>query len=228
MAFWLWTAAGLILLLLVMVLASRIRIRIRYSRSGELDQLVIIVRALYGIVQIQKILPTIQIRDWSIVYPEKTKSVTPAGGNGTKAKRRIGLDTIRKYARAYRIIVESTKQFKPWIMRTLKKIECTRWRFDIAVGTGDAAQTAVVAGLCWAALGMATGATGQLLTFRTRVNGEVVPNYREAEFSLVWEADFQVRTGTMLASAISLVSRTTQLRRSIKAWKHWVSGPERI
>ncbi|MFC5699838.1 DUF2953 domain-containing protein [Cohnella faecalis] len=228
MAFWLWTAIAAVLLAFSLAAMSRIRVRVRYSRSGELDQLIVIVRALYGLVHYRLNVPAILLSGWSVVYPQSSTSANPVRKSNKKAKRRVRFQTLRRYWAAYRIIMLSTRQFRRWLRHTLKKVECTRWRFDIRVGTGDAALTAATAGLCWTVLGCATAVTGHYLSLRTKPNGSVVPNFSRSEFSVVWEADFRIKAGTALAAGISLLFRTAKLRKSMKAWQSWLSGPERI
>lgn len=233
MAFWLWMTAGAIVLASWLIAASLFRVRVRYSRSGKLDQLIVIVRALYGLVQFQINVPSIVIRGFNIVYPQSTSGSFAAsngagGAHGKKTKRRIRYRTVRRYWKAYRMILLSTKNFRKWARLTLKKVECTRWRLDVRVGTGDAALTAVAAGAIWSALGIATAATGHFLSLRTTPHGSVEPVYSGSEFSVVWEADFQIRAGTAIAAGIGLVARTVRLRKSVRAWRNWLTGPERI
>ncbi|MBO9597898.1 MAG: hypothetical protein J7559_08795, partial [Cohnella sp.] len=108
MAFWLWCAALAIAFLVIAAMASRIRIRVRYSRSGRLDQLVVIVQALYGLYHYQLVLPSIMLRGLNVIYGEKKK-----GGIGTareeKKKRIFGVRTFKRYWRSYRAIQFSTR-----------------------------------------------------------------------------------------------------------------------
>jgi hypothetical protein len=107
----------------------------------------------------------------------------------------------------------------------MKKVECTRWRLDFRAGTGEAASTAVVTGLLWAITGFASGAAGQLITLKTSPHGNVVPNYATTEFSVVWEADFRIRVSTALAAGIKLGKNTIHLRKALRAWRIFISGP---
>jgi hypothetical protein len=226
MAFWLWIVLAIVIVCLIAALFSRIRVRIRYSRSGRLDQLVVVVKAVYGLVNYQIILPSIFIRDWSVVFREKREGGLTGKGNKKQKKRRIGRGTLKRYARAYRTILLSTKKFRKWARVSMKKIECTRWRLDFRVGTGDAASTAVITGLLWAVSGCATGAASQFITLKTSPHSQVAPNYSSTEFTVVWEADFRIRLSTALRAILQLGTKTIRLRKSIRAWRAWLSGPE--
>ncbi|TFE29947.1 DUF2953 domain-containing protein [Cohnella luojiensis] len=228
MAFWLWIVLAVVLVGIVAALFSRVRFRVRYSRSGRLDQLVIVIQALYGLFHYQIILPSIVIRGWSIVYRDKREGgLSGIGTDDQKQnKRKISKGSLLRNARSYRTILFSTKKFRRWARRTMKKVECTRWRLDFRVGTGDAATTAVVSGLLWAVMGCASGAAGQFITLKTSPHGHVMPNYVTTEFSVVWEADFRIRVSSALAAGIKLGTKTIYLRKAIRAWRILISAPK--
>ncbi|MCC3373467.1 DUF2953 domain-containing protein [Cohnella sp. REN36] len=229
MAFWIGgTAVAIIALLAMAACMSYVRVRIRYSRSGKQDQLVLAVRALYGIVQLQKEIPSIMIRGMNIVYQERQKKATPGSGEDepSKSRRKINLSTIRRKRRAARIVMRSTRRFKAWALSFLRRVECTRWRLDVRIGTGDAALTGVAAGLFWTAMGAAVGVAGRFIRLRTHPHGRVEPNFKEAEFAVVWEADFRIRAGGALLSMLRLGFRTVHARTALRAWRSWMSPPE--
>ncbi|MCD9021253.1 DUF2953 domain-containing protein [Cohnella silvisoli] len=226
MAFWLWIALAIVVALIVIMLFSHIRIRVRYSRSGQLDQLVVVIQALNGLFHYQVILPSILIRGWSVVYHEKRTGGIAGDVNHKQNSRWIGKRTILRYIRAYRTVLKSTRQFKRWARRTLKKVECTRWRLDFRVGTGDAASTAVVTGLLWAVSGCASGVAGQYITLKTSPQSEIAPNYSATEFTVVWEADFRIRLGTAMGSFIKLGTKTIHIALAMGAWRNMLSSPK--
>jgi hypothetical protein len=228
MAFWLWLALAIVVLIIVALLLSRIRVRVRYSRSGQLDQLVFVIQAAYGLFHYQIIMPSIVIRGLSVVYGEKRMGGVPGSQIKEQKKRKIGRRTIRRYAKAYHSILKTTRQFKRWAREFLKKVECTRWRLDFRVGTGDAATTAVVTGLLWAVSGCASGVAGQFITLKTSPQGEITPNYSATEFTVVWEADFRIRFGTAIVSLLKLGVKTVQLRVAMRAWRNLISSPKQV
>lgn len=223
MAFWLWCIVAVVIIGIIGALISRIRVRVRYSRSGKLDQLVVVVQGLYGLFQHQVIVPSITLRGWGVTFSEKREG--DLAGRSEPKKRMIGKETIIRLARSYRTILRSTNQFRRWAKKAMKKVECTRWRLDFRVGTGDAASTAVVTGLLWAVSGCATGAIGQVVTLKASPHGEVVPNYSTTEFTVVWEADFRIRLGTSVALLLKLGGRTIRIRKALRAWRSGISSP---
>ncbi|MFC4599126.1 DUF2953 domain-containing protein [Cohnella hongkongensis] len=225
MAFWHWIASAVVAAALAAAWMSRVKIRIRYSRSGRLDQLVIIVRALFGLFHYQILMPSIFIRSWNVVYRERREGGLAGREKSNRFSRSLGRRTVRRYIRAYKSVLGSTKRFKQWARRTLKKVECTRWRLDFRVGTGDAASTAVASGLLWTVSGCATGMASHWISFRTSPHGEVKPNYSDSEFTAVWEADFRIRLGTLIWAMLKLGTRTIRIGKAIKAWRSWLAPP---
>ncbi|WP_123040849.1 DUF2953 domain-containing protein [Cohnella candidum] len=214
MAFWYYVGIAVAAVLVLLALSS-IRIRIRYSRSGELDQLIVIVRALYGLYRYRLIVPSIMIRGLNIAY-EKKSSERIAGQPKLKMPRwRLGKGLLKHW-----------KELSPWLKDTLKKVNCTRFRLDFRVGTGDAASTAVVSGLLWSVLGCAVGAAGHLVQLKAEPHGAVEPVYHAKEFTVVWEADFQVRAGSFFMSILHLGFGSPRLRKSWRDWRNWLRGPQ--
>jgi hypothetical protein len=228
MAFWLWLALCIGIVVVACVLLSHIRVRIRYSRSAQLDQLVVVIQAIYGLFHYQILLPSIVLKGWNVIYREERSGGLTGNDDRKQKKRMIGKGTIRRHRRAYRTILQTTKQFTSWTRQSLKKVECTRWRLDFRVGTGDAAATAVVTGLLWAVSGCASGVAGQLITLKTSPQCQISPNYSTVEFTVVWEADFRIRMGSVLWSITKLGTRTIQLGRAIRAWRNWMAGPKQV
>jgi hypothetical protein len=205
MAFWLWL--GLVITLVVSMIAavlSSIRIRFRYSHSGQLDQLVIIIQGLYGLLRYRATLPSIVIHGWNIVYREKSTGEMMGKHDEKQQKHKIGKEKVRRYIKSYRSLLHSTRDLLHWVRVTLKKVECTRWRLDFRVGTGDAPATAMLIGLLWTVSGCASGAVGQFLSLKTSPQSRIVPNYSNVEFTVVWEADFRMRLSAAIVSWIKL------------------------
>jgi len=226
MAFWLWIVAAIVAAAIAGAGLSRIRIRVRYSRSGKLDQLVVVVHALFGLFHYQILLPSFFIRGLHVAYRERREGGWTGKEKDSLAKRMLGIKAISRYIRAYRVLLDSTNRFKQWARRALKKVECTRWRLDFRVGTGDAASTAVVTGLLWAVSGCATGIASQYVSFRTSPHGEVTPNYSATEFDVVWEADFQIRLSTLVWVIVKLGKNTIRPGQAIRAWRNWMTPPK--
>jgi hypothetical protein len=226
MAFWSWAGAIAAAALAVAAFASPVRIRVRYSKSGKQDQLVVIVRALYGLVRFRTVVPAVMIRGRTVLIRRVTSMQAAGQPNRKAANIRFDWKTMRRKWIGYRGVLRSTRGFREWMGRTLKKVECTRFRLDLLVGTGDAPSTAIISGLLWTLFGCAIAMAGKTFTLKAAPHGSVQPVYGRIEFSVVWEADFRVRLGTMLASIIGLGAWIVHIRTAIRSWKRWLSNPK--
>ncbi|MBW5446689.1 DUF2953 domain-containing protein [Cohnella sp. CFH 77786] len=218
MAFWLWIglAALAVLVALTLLLAfSRIRIRIRYSRSGESDQLTVIVRALYGAYRYRAIVPSIMFLGANILFDKKSLERVVGRPRMSMSKWRVAADVLKLW-----------REISPWLRDMIRNVNCTRFRFDFRVGTGEASSTAILSGLLWSVYGWAIGIVGQWVNLKTKPYGAIEPVYHAEEFSMVWEADFEVRAGAFAMSVLHLGFRHPGLRQSWRKWRGWLRGPQ--
>lgn len=224
MVFWYWAAAACLLAAVVAACSSFVRLRVRYSRSGKLDQLIVIVHALYGLYRFRVEVPTIKLSKTGLSYHVKEQTeAAGAGQTSSRAgKRLINARSLRRLKLAVREMLASVRELKPWMFEGLSKVECTRYRMDIRIGTGDAASTALATGLCWSILGIATGVLDRFIRLRTHPHGQVEPVYAGVELTVVWEADFRIRAGAVLAHAFRLLPRLrygSALRKALRDWR---------
>ncbi|HOO12428.1 MAG TPA: DUF2953 domain-containing protein [Bacillota bacterium] len=136
------------LVLLIAVLISRINIRVTYYRKGKDDELIIIVSALYGLVNFKSELnllelmlkgpPGLKIRG----ELEPTAKGKPLKEFGTY----IYAEKAFYYYRKYRGIALKHKNAVKYIKR---KIYIRKLQWHTALGTGDAAATGIAIGLLW-------------------------------------------------------------------------------
>jgi hypothetical protein len=228
MAFWIWLILALLVVLALIVAAmlSRIRIRVRYSHSGSADHLVIAVEALFGLFRYQIIIPSIIIRGWNVIYSEKTKSPLMGESELKSIKQPIGTGILARLIKVYRRVIRPRPSLRHTVMSSLKKMECTRWRLDFRVGTGNPALTGVTTGLLWAVSGCIVGVAGQLITLKTSPQGRIEPNYCGEEFAVVWETDYEIRLATAMWSTMKLGTKAVQMGKSLRYWIQLLQGPQ--
>lgn len=219
MAFWHFMAIGCVLALAIAVWASSIRIRIRYSRSGHFDQLVVIARALFGLVRIQTAIPSIMVKGFDIVYRQREKEEAGLIRRKKRTTKRIGMRGASRFMKRYRTLLGNVFHFKKRVRKLLRKVECTRWRLDIEIGLGDAALTGTAAGLAWSVLGCAAALTGHFVALKTHPHGSVKPNYSGEELSIVWEADFRLRFGDAFVELAKFGTGALRIAKTVRSWR---------
>lgn len=202
------------LLLAAGALASRVSVRVRLAKSGTSDRLTVVGRALFGLVRFRLVIPSFMMHGLRLVYVVSV-SADVAGWSLHKSWREAG-GSESGALRLVRRLAGKRRQWK-WTLAVLRHVTCTRWRLDVGIGTGDAASTGVAAGLAWMLLGLAAGATSRVVRLATRPRGEVRPDFRRAEFSLVWEADFHMVLGALALALLRIAFRIGPAR----LWRSW-------
>lgn len=221
MALFIWLAIAVVLILLVLALTSRIRMRFRYSHSGADDQLIVVVNAWNGLVRYRLIVPSIMTQGRTLQYARKS-SIRLAGiTNLSPLRKQIG-------NRIFKRILKNRKTLQPLMKAVLRKVECTRFRLDLRVGTGDAPSTAVLSGALWSLYGCMIGAASQWIRLKARPYGAVSPVYDDKEFSVVWEADFRFRPIGVAAALLKPGNRGLQIRHLWQLWRQWRKGPQPV
>jgi len=218
MAFVVWIGVVIVIALLLLAAAlSRIRVRVRYARSSKQDHLVVIVRALYGAYRYRLTVPSVMIRGKEILFDKKSSANITGKPSLSHLTRRTG-NPIFKYGR----------QMLPWMRNMLRKVECTRFRLDFRVGTGEAPSTAVASGVLWSIYGCAIALAAEFVTMKTKPHGAVQPVYGNAEFSVVWEADLSLRVGTFASTLLFGGIKAVPLLKSWNQWRHWLNEPQHM
>jgi len=199
-------AIAMLILLLVLAVSSRINMRIRYSHSGKDDQLILIVHAWKGLLRYRLIVPSI-MTEGRVVRISRKSALQLAG--------KTILFPLRKQTgnRLFKRLYQNRKTWQVLMKTVLRKVECTRFRLDFRVGTGDAPSTAVLAGALWSLWGCVIGALGQWVRLSTSPSGQVFPVYNGKEFSLVWEADFRFRPLALGIAVLRSGNRQLQFRK---------------
>jgi len=221
MAFWFWLALGVILLaaLVLLVSMSSVRIRVRYFQSGGHGRLTVVVRGLYGLVRYRVEIPDVVRRVRTFFFANDS----PQPAASAARSKPNWLRKIKAMRRKMKNARPLAWTLPPLVRRGLKKVSCTRFRLDFRIGTGDAASTAVLCGLLWTVYGCLVAALAAFVRMKARPHGEVVPEYRAAEFSIVWEADFKFRAGPLMAAALRAMLRQAPPGKILKEWKKWRS-----
>lgn len=207
----LFVGLGIIVILVLLLLAtllSRIQIRVRYAGSGAEDRLIIIIRALYGAYRKQITIPSIMTRGKQMLFEQTATVKSDVSDNASPRKRRAGKALFRH---------RSMKLSR--VRKLMKNIQCTRFRLDCRIGTGDAALTGIVSGMLWGLHSSVNALARQWLQMRTKPHGAVLPIYSGVEFSLVWETDCQIRVGTLVAALLFGGIRIASLHQSWNSWR---------
>lgn len=137
-----------ILFLLIILLISRINIRVTYYRKGKDDEFIIVVCALYGLInyKIELNLLELLINGTSGLKIRGELEPTAKGNPLKEFGNYMYAEKAFYYYRKYRGIALKHKNAVKYIKR---KIYIRKLQWHTALGTGDAAETGIAIGFLW-------------------------------------------------------------------------------
>jgi len=130
---------------------SLIRIEIFYQRLGDDDQGEIKIFALGGLLRFRLELPKI---DWKgieqgIQMEQNWKSGTSEARLLKQKKKNITLRTIKKMMKNFQRLLDEFSNLKQTIRWFLRHVTWERFEWKTHLGTGDAAEAGILAGVAW-------------------------------------------------------------------------------
>lgn len=202
------TVVWIVLLLLITVLLiSKINIRVTYYREGMDDELIIIVSALFGLVNIknefnllellQEKRPALKVRD-ELEAKARGKPLTEFGSI-------VNAENALEYIRKYMNMKEKLQATFRYIRR---KVYIKKLKWHTVLGTGDAAATGILIGFLWNAKTFFSLIAG--LVFKTPLVPDLslIPCFDGAFFRTNFDCILSIRIGhAIIAGAIFLTAK---------------------
>ncbi|MBD2846809.1 DUF2953 domain-containing protein [Paenibacillus sp. IB182496] len=215
-----WTAAaGLFLALLLLLAVSEIECRSMLRRRGENDHVALRIRALYGAVKVHREIPIVRLDGANIAYKSEQSSNLPLGSAPPTEEGRVGPEKVMSKLEQARLLMRHTDRFTVWLLRTLRYIRITEWRWISAVGAGDAAWTAVATGMASAAQGALLGLLSHVMRLTGQPQMQVRPVFNDTIFSTEWHCTVKVRLGHVLLAGLRLLLRIRRVKGGIQTWR---------
>lgn len=129
----------------------------------------------------------------------------------------------KKVKRGYRYFVrllQATFELKQWMTATLRRVRCQDVVWVTQVGLGDAADSAVAAGVVWSVKAPVVGWVASSVRMMNEPRLAVVPLFNEWHFETVLQGKFRIRLAAALGAAIHLIWRILRIRGgAIRWWK---------
>lgn len=220
--FWL-VVATLAAIAAAALLMSDIRAEVSLKREQGDDELRLSLVALFGLVRRQIDIPVLK---WD---GDGIKMKVESGKKGTakaagEPSRTVKIDK-RKVKRGYRYFVQlmrATLELKKWLAASLRKVRCRDVVWVTQIGLGDAADSAVAAGVVWGVKAPVVGWVASSVRMMNEPRLAVVPLFNEWHFETVVQGKFRIRLATALAVLIHLAWRVLRIRGGIRRWwKVW-------
>ncbi len=216
---WIWLIA--IFVLLAIIFWSRIKVTLNWSREQENDKLFADIRALFGLFRYRFQLPTLDFSRFHKGLIVKSETINKNSAQADSQDQfKINFAKIVKAYRNYKLILESTKGFREWSDRFLSHIHCTSISWKTRVGVGDAAETAISAGIVWAIKTSLLGYLLKSVQLEAQPEIAVQPMYAHSHFSSALTCTLKFQLGYAVIAGLMLLIRILKVKGGIKTWQH--------
>lgn len=213
-----WIAAGLFFVVsaFLIVICSSITIRMHWQRQGTNDHLEFSLFAFRGLLRYHYEVPVMDLQGLKAKVRAE-KSGTSFAGIGTgEAEDVADIDphTVQRLSERVRFAYARYDELSAWLRKALARIRITDWRWDSAVGAGDAMWTALAAGSYWALKGMLLGYVSKRMQLECEPAMSVEPDFEQARYDTRLECIARMRIGYAILAALHLAIRFRIRRRA--------------
>jgi hypothetical protein len=200
----------MVLLFMIVIWFSKIRIGLYVKKDGVNDRIKIEIGLLYGLIPLRREIPFIRVEPAGIQVKQTLES-----GNTTlnQQNSRITSRKIKKLQYDAKQLIERVVNFHQIIKRFLAKVKIRKLVWKSRIGTGDAAETGVLAGLIWGIK------SGLIVVVRRFMDVEeppkitVTPAFMQACFYSEFECSIHFRCGHAIVAGFSLLFNWIRGRR---------------
>ncbi|MFS0722697.1 DUF2953 domain-containing protein [Paenibacillus sp. 1P07SE] len=214
---WWLIAAGLFFLVSAAVCATHVVVIGRLTRKQEDDQLAFHIHGLFGLINSVWEVPIIKVSGTALDI--KTETHSHAVADKTK-NQRIGVRSVMHRIEQLEQLLRGTDRLFDWIGRVLLRVKLLEWRWQTAVGTGDAMWTAMACGTVWTVQTTLLGVCSQFMQLRTTPRMTVTPVYSHVHFSTEWSCIAKIRFGYAIIAGLQLLVRIRRVKGGFTTWQN--------
>jgi len=193
--------------LLVLLIRSTIKINLLLMKDGEDDHIEVNAQAFYGLIKYQKKFPFIDmINDKKNLFEAHINTSATVGNidipvGEKKDKALIDYDEIKYYKNK---IEEVYKVYNNTINYIRKKLLFEKLNWDTKIGTGDAAETAIITGLFWAVKSSILSVFNSKLRLND-IGVNITPVYETAQLKTRLDCIISLKVGYIIIACIKFV-----------------------
>lgn len=182
-------------------LFTKLTIDLTYKFDPNDQRLVILIKALFGLIRIRMDIP--ELNDTNT---EKQKSEKP---DPSLDKNFTDIDSIDEdeALKAYRPIkywMKNMNELYKVVKKSLKKVRITQLVWKSAIGTGDAATTGIISGVGWSFKGTVIGMLSYYFSLKVQPQLEIRPIFNRKISNTYVKCIFQVRAGQAILAGLKI------------------------
>lgn len=190
------------LFILLIIFISNIRISIRWRRDGKNDMIIIKLKALFGLIRIQKEIPILTLEDTLSGFSLHFDTVHEQNSENGSSSTMITPPEVKKNWRNWKELVDQYRDVIPYFRRLLRIIYIKKLDWRTSVGTGEAAETGTITGSIWNIKALVITVISQYLTMDTQPRYDVRAHFSEPLFHTEGECILQISVGKATFVAI--------------------------
>lgn len=200
---WIWWLIIGIILLIVMIPFLKINVNLNYLHDKDNDDLKLKVSTLFGLISFRFEVPVIAVDDDSpsiVVKEEQHSSLS----DSEKTDKFTAKEILRGIEKA-KDFLEHIVGFHKIVSRFLSHVIIHHFKWHSVLGIGDAAHTAILAGVAWSIKGTVLGIISNYMKLKTKPNIIVEPLFQQISSHTELSCMFSFRIGHAILAALQVV-----------------------
>lgn len=183
----------------------KITIKIRYYHAKDNDDLLIEIKALYGMIRYKKKIPLIKIDDNSPSVVIKEETVPTEASEVKEKTKQFTPKEILNTLWNIKHFLEHVVNLHRIIRFFLSKVKVKDIEWNTIVGLGDAAHTGTITGAIWAAKGAIMGIVSSYMKMVNMPKMNIYPQFQQLTTETLFKCMIQFRVGHAILAGIKIV-----------------------
>lgn len=182
-------------------LFTKLTIDLTYKFDPNDQRLVILIKALFGLIRIRMDIP--ELNDTN-TEKQKSEKTDPSLDKNFTDIDSIDEDEALKAYRPIKYWMKNINELYKVVKKSLKKVRITQLVWKSAIGTGDAATTGIISGVGWGFKGTVIGMLSYYFSLKVQPQLEIRPIFNRKISNTYVKCIFQVRAGQAILAGLKI------------------------
>lgn len=188
----------------IIICWTTLRITIRFKRKETDELFKVHVQAWFGLIRLQLKVPAIQLADDFPGMQFATELESPQEALDQK-KEKINPQTLFQFQKRIRSVRQRIHELHQIMKKFLKTIRVERFEWVSEIGTGDAAETGVLTGICWGVKTSILGLIRSFFTLNTMPRVLIHPDFQHQTFETEVVCMMKMRIGQAILAGLRIL-----------------------
>ena len=182
-------------------LFTKLTIDLTYKFDPNDQRLVILIKALFGLIRIRMDIP--ELNDTN-TEKQKSEKTDPSLDKNFTDIDSIDEDEALKAYRPIKYWMKNINELYKVVKKSLKKVRITQLVWKSAIGTGNAATTGIISGVGWSFKGTVIGMLSYYFSLKVQPQLEIRPIFNRKISNTYVKCIFQVRAGQAILAGLKI------------------------